>query len=90
MTYLSTDLCDGVFETLKHRQTPDLKPFMPFRINDIYLGFLNQTFANRIASDIDTILSDETCTILDNMTWQEVADTLQYTARQWHDNGLYG
>lgn len=90
MTYLSTDLCDGVFETLKHRQTPDLKPFMPFRINGVYLGFLNQTFANRIASDIDTILSDETCTILDNMTWQEVADTLQYTARQWHDNGLYG
>ena len=89
MSYLSTDLCDGVFETLKHRQTPDLKAFMPFRINGVYLGLLNQTFANRIGQDIDTVVADEECFILDNMSWQEVADTLQNTARQWHDNGLY-
>ena len=89
MTYLSTDLCDGVFETLKHRLTPDLKAFMPFRINGVYLGLLNQTFANRMGQDIDTIVTDEKCFIWDNMSWQEVADTLQYTARQWHDNGLY-
>ena len=89
MTYLSTDLCDGVFETLKHRLTPELKPFMPFRINNIYLGFLNQTFANRIGQEIDTIVTDETCCILDNMAWQEVADILQETARKWHNDGLY-
>lgn len=89
MTYLSTDLCDGVFETLKHRLTPDLKAFMPFRINGVYLGLLNQTFANRMGQDIDTIVTDEECFILDNMSWQEVADTLQHTAHQWYDNGLY-
>ena len=89
MTYLSTDLCDGVFETLKHRLTPNLKAFMPFRINGVYLGLLNQTFANRMGQDIDTIVTDEECFILDNMSWAEVADTLQDTAQKWHDNGLY-
>ena len=89
MTYLSTDLCDGVLETLEHRQAPDLKAFMPFRINGVYLGLLNQTFANCIGQDIDTVVADEECFILDNMSWQEVADTLQNAARQWHDNGLY-
>lgn len=89
MTYLSTDLCDGVLETLKHRQTPDLKAFMPFRINGVYLGLLNQTFANCIRQDIDTVVADEEHFILDNMSWAEVADTLQNAARQWHDNGLY-
>ena len=86
---LSLSLCDDLYTAVQHRQTPDLSAFVPFIINNIGLGFLNQTFTQKIAQDIETLVADETALILDNMSWQEVGETLQNIAQQWHHQGLY-
>ncbi|MBR6027275.1 MAG: DUF4743 domain-containing protein [Neisseriaceae bacterium] len=87
---ISLAVHDLLLQIFADRFDINLADFVVLQINNVNLGYLNQTFAKHLQQDLSHKLQIQNNTfnlIVNN--WQEAADLLQDVAYQWHEKGIY-
>ena len=85
----SSAILDKLLNVFADRFNNDLSIFTPLYIRDIHLGFVNETFAQLIKRDIDTVEYKDGKLNIPAQTWILAGDLLQNTALGWHESGAY-